>query len=114
MNWATGRWGKELKISDVRDISSLPLFFMVLSMLLFAASPFTNFTSRYQETRADKYAIEMTKNPEAAITSFQELTRSGLSQVNPPLLVKIFRYTHPSMLDRISMLEEFELKQRNK
>ena len=114
MNWAAGRWGKELKISDVRDISSLPLFFMVLSMLLFAASPFTNFTSRYQETRADKYAIEMTKNPEAAITSFQELTRSGLSQVNPPLLVKIFRYTHPSMLDRISMLEEFELKQRNK
>ncbi|MEH7746393.1 M48 family metallopeptidase [Neobacillus drentensis] len=114
MNWATRRWGNELKISDVRDIRSLPLFFMILSMLLFAASPFTNFTSRYQETRADKYAIEMTKNPEAAITSFQELTRSGLSQVNPPLLVKIFRYTHPSMLDRISTLEEYELKHRNK
>ena len=114
MNWATKRWGNELKISDVRDIRSLPLFFMILSMLLFAASPFTNFTSRYQETRADKYAIEMTKNPEAAITSFQELTRSGLSQVNPPLLVKIFRYTHPSMLDRISTLEEYELKHRNK
>ncbi|WHY68309.1 M48 family metallopeptidase [Neobacillus sp. SuZ13] len=114
MNWATRRWGNELKISDVRDIRSLPLFFMILSMLLFAASPFTNFTSRYQETRADKYAIEMTKNPEAAITSFQELTRSGLSQVNPPLLVKIFRYTHPSMLDRISALEEYELKHRNK
>jgi len=83
-------------------------------MLLFAASPITNFTSRYQETRADKYAIEMTKNPEAAITSFQELTRSGLSQVNPPLLVKIFRYTHPSMLDRISMLEDYEVKHRHK
>ena len=114
MNWAAKRWGSELKISDVRDIRSLPLFFMILSMLLFAASPFTNFTSRYQETRADKYAIEMTKNSEAAITSFQELTRSGLSQVNPPLLVKIFRYTHPSMLDRISMLEEYEVNQRNK
>lgn len=114
MNWATRRWGKELNISDVRDIRSLPLFFMILSMLLFAASPLTNFTSRYQETRADKYAIGMTKNPEAAITSFQELTRSGLSQVNPPLLVKIFRYTHPSMLDRISMLEDYEVKHRNK
>ncbi len=114
MNWATRRWGKELKISDVRDIRSLPLFFMILSMLLFAASPLTNFTSRYEETRADKYAIEMTKKPEAAITSFQELTRSGLSQVNPPLLVKIFRYTHPSMLDRISMLEDYEVKHRNK
>jgi Zn-dependent protease with chaperone function len=113
MNWAVRKWGKELKIDDVRDIRSLPLFFMILSLLLFSASPLTNLASRYEETRADKYAIEMTKNPEAAISSFQELTRSGLSEVNPPLLVKIFRYTHPSMLDRISMLEEYEIKHRN-
>ena len=113
MNWAVGKWGKELKINDVRDIRSLPLFFMILSMLLFASSPLTNLASRYEETRADNYAIKMTKNPEAAISSFQELTRSGLSEVNPPLLVKIFRYTHPSMLDRISMLEEYEIKHRN-
>ncbi|MFF2446244.1 M48 family metallopeptidase [Neobacillus sp. NPDC058068] len=113
MNWAARRFGKELKISDVRDIRSLPLFFMILSMLLFVASPLTNLTSRYEEKRADRYAIEMTKNPEAAITSFQELTRSGLSQVNPPFLVKIFRYTHPPMLDRISTLEEYQVKHRN-
>ncbi|MGJ7910278.1 M48 family metallopeptidase [Neobacillus sp. LXY-1] len=114
MNWVSSRWGKELKMADVKDIRSLPLFFMVISMLMFASSPFTNFISRYEENRADRYAIELTKNPEAAITSFQELTRSGLSQVNPPLLVKIFRYTHPSMLDRISKLEEYEIEHRNK
>jgi STE24 endopeptidase len=114
MNFATGRWGKQLKIPDVKDIRSVPLFFLILSMLMFAASPLTNLISRYEETRADRYAIQMTKNPVAAITSFQELTRSGLSQVNPPLLVKIFRYDHPSMLDRISMLEEYEVEHRIK
>ena len=114
MNFAIRRWGKELKITDVRDIRSLPLFFMILSMLLFVSSPLSNLASRYEETRADRYAIEMTKNPEAGITSFQELSRSGLSQVNPPFLVKIFRYTHPSMLERISMLEEYEIKHRQK
>lgn len=114
MNWVIARYGKELKIPDVKDIRSLPLFFMIISMLLFASSPFSNLISRYEEKRADRYAINMTQNPEAAITSFQELTRSGLSQVNPPLLVKIFRYSHPSMLERISMLEEYEVKQRNK
>ncbi|WP_284037489.1 M48 family metallopeptidase [Neobacillus sp. 114] len=112
MNWAVARFGKELKISDTKDIRSLPLFYMIISMLLFASSPLSNFVSRYQETRADTYAIEMTKNPDAAITSFQELTRNGLSQVNPPMLVKIFRYTHPPMLDRISKLEEYEVKHR--
>ncbi|MGZ4159388.1 MAG: M48 family metallopeptidase [Neobacillus sp.] len=114
MNWVTRRFGKELKITDVRDIQSLPLFLLIISMLMFASSPLTNLISRYEETRADRYAINMTKNPEAAITSFQKLTRSGLSQVNPPLLVKIFRYDHPSMLDRISMLEEYEIKHRIK
>jgi STE24 endopeptidase len=114
MNWVVARFGKELKIPDVRDIRSVPLFFMILSMLMFTASPFSNIISRYEETRADRYAINMTENPDAAITSFQELTRSGLSQVNPPLLVKIFRYSHPSMLERIAMLEEYEVKMKNK
>lgn len=114
MNWAIRRWGKELKISAVSDIRSLPLFLMIISMLLFVSSPLTNLMSRYEEYRADRYAINMTKNPSAAITAFQELTRSGLSQVNPPLLVKIFRYDHPTMLDRIAMLEEYETKHRSK
>jgi Zn-dependent protease with chaperone function len=82
-------------------------------MLLFAVSPLTNLISRYEETRADRYAVNMTKNPEAAIASFQKLTRSGLSQVNPPSLVKIFRYDHPPMLDRIVMLENYEIKHQN-
>ncbi|MGG5253325.1 M48 family metallopeptidase [Neobacillus sp. SM06] len=112
MHWTVRKWGKELKIPAVSDIRSLPLFFMIISMLLFTVSPLTNWMSRYEEKRADHYAINMTKNPNAAITSFQELTRSGLSQVNPPLLVKIFRYDHPTMLERITMLEEYETNQR--
>lgn len=112
MNMIVSRWGKELKICAVNNISSFPLFLLILSMLAFASSPFSNFVSRYQETRADRYAIEMTNDSEAAIASFQKLTRAGLSQVNPPLLVKIFRYGHPTMLERISMLEEYETENR--
>lgn len=112
MTWVIQKWGNELKIPDVKDIRSVPLFFMILSMLMFAVSPLTNLGSRYEETRADHYAINLTKSPEAAIISFQELTRSGLSQVNPPMLVKIFRYDHPTMLERISKLEEFEVDHR--
>jgi STE24 endopeptidase len=114
MNWTISGYGKDLKVGDIGDIRSLPLFLMIISMLAFAASPLSNFVSRYQETRADRYAIEMTDNPEAAITSFQELSQAGLSQVNPPLLVKIFRYGHPTMLERISSLEEYEIQKRNK
>lgn len=113
MNLAVDKWGEALKIPAVNDIRSFPLFLLILSMLMFVSSPFSNLVSRYQETRADTYAIEMTENPEAGIGTFQELSRAGLSQVNPPLLVKIFRYGHPTMLERISMIEEYEIKMRN-
>ena len=84
----------------------MPLFLLLTAILLFASSPISNYISRYQETRADRYAIEMTENKEAAISAFQELTRAGLSQVNPPLLVKWLRYSHPAMLERISTIEQ--------
>lgn len=112
MDWVIARWGETFKVQEVSDIRSLPLFLVLLSFLLFAASPITNLVSRYQETRADRYAIEMTSDTEAAIGTFQELTKAGLSQVKPPLLVKIFRYGHPTMLERISMLEEYEMNKR--
>mgnify|MGYP000870996201 CR=1 FL=1 len=66
------------------------------------------------EKRADRYAIEMTDDTDAAIETFQELTRAGLSQVHPPFLVKIFRYGHPTMLERIHMIEEYEIEQKQK
>ncbi|MDF1507367.1 M48 family metallopeptidase [Robertmurraya sp. DFI.2.37] len=110
MNYVVNRWGEALKIPSVHDIRSFPLFLMILSMLLFVSSPVSNLVSRYQETRADRYAIEMTGNTEAGIETFQELSKAGLSQVNPPLLVKIFRYGHPTMLERISMIEEYEIE----
>ena len=113
MNWVVGRLGTVFKISSVTHIHSLPLFLLISSVLLFFSSPISNTISRYQETRADQYAIQLTGNKEAGIATFQELTKAGLSQVNPPLLVKIFRYGHPTMLERISSLEEFEVKQKD-
>ncbi|TYR77857.1 M48 family metallopeptidase [Rossellomorea vietnamensis] len=108
MNFIVGRHGDKVKVERVSSLSSLPLFLVITSVLMFTISPFSNYISRYQETRADRYAIEMTGDKEAAISSFQELSRVGLSQVNPPLLVKIFRYGHPTMLERLIMLEEYE------
>lgn len=101
MNWIIKRYGNLLKIKKIANVNSMPLFLLVTSFLLFASSPLTNFISRYQETRADQYAMKLTGDHEAAVSGFQKLTKAGLSEVNPPLLVKWFRYTHPPMLDRI-------------
>lgn len=106
LRWLIRRQGHVLNIKNVGDIGSYPLFLLLTSVLLFASSPLSNYVSRYQETRADQYAISLTGDRESAITAFQKLTISGLSEVNPQLLVKWFRYTHPPMLERIYKVAE--------
>ncbi|WP_228027660.1 M48 family metallopeptidase [Bacillus fonticola] len=107
MQRIVSRHGKVLKVDSVTQLRVLPLFYLLLSLLLFIMSPFANAVSRYQEARADDYALEMTQDPDAAIEAFQELTRAGRSEVNPPLLVKWFRYGHPTMFERLNAIEKF-------
>ncbi|MFS0654977.1 M48 family metallopeptidase [Bacillus sp. 179-C3.3 HS] len=104
-----GRSVFRLKTSS--DIAALPLLLIIVSMLSFVASPFTNAVSRHQEKAADAYALNLTKDGEAGVTSFQKLAKSGLSQVHPPLLVKIFRYGHPTMMERIIEMEKYAEKE---
>ena len=108
MTWMIRSYGSIIKINKITDIRSYPLFLLITSVLLFASSPLSNAVSRYQETRADEYAIALTGQNEAAVTAFQKLTISSLSEVNPPLLVKWFRYSHPTMLERIDKVAEKE------
>lgn len=90
------------------DIATFPMLLLIFSLLSFAISPFENAVSRYHEKDADKYAIELTNDKEAAIRAFQKLTVNGLSEVHPPTLVKWFRYGHPTMLERLIFMEEHE------
>ena len=109
MNVVIQRWGSLLRVKN-NSLSVLPLFLCILSILTFISDPVSNTVSRYQESRADRYALEMTNDKEAAIKTFQELSKSSLNQLNPPWLVKVFRYGHPTMIERISTVEQYEDK----
>ena len=105
--WAIKRYGSRFSINGKHDIASLPVLLLIFSLMSFAASPAVNAVSRYNEHQADRYAIEMTQDKEAAIGAFQKMTAIGLSEVNPPALVKWFRYGHPTMLERLIFLESY-------
>ncbi len=104
-------YGQRMKIHSLSQLASLPLLLLLVSLLLFLASPITNAVSRHQEHKADVYAIELTGDADSAIGAFQEITKSSLSEVNPPALVKFIRYTHPPMVDRIAYLERYVKKE---
>ena len=101
------KYRKTFKVDDLKEIHSLPLLLLFVSILLFVSNPVSNYISRYQETRADEYALQLTEDAEAAVSTFQNLAKAGLSEVNPSPLVKIFRYTHPPMLERINTVAKY-------
>ncbi|MDR7071220.1 M48 family metallopeptidase [Fictibacillus barbaricus] len=102
------KYGKSWGIKGVGDLAALPVLLLIFSLLSFAVSPVENAVSRKAERDADLYAIEMTKNPKAAVGAFQELATVSLSEVNPPKIVKWFLYGHPTMLERLHFLDSFE------
>lgn len=108
MNILLKKWSSRFKIKSKQDISSLPLFLMLLGILVFLVSPISNTVSRYQEKSADMYAMEMTEDRVAGVHTFQKLSKASLNEVNPPIVVKIFRYGHPTMFERIQYLEKYE------
>src|SRR5690606_40633825 len=59
MPWMIRRYGPILKIKEMGNLNSLPLFLLISSFLLFFSSPLSNAISRYQEIRADEFAIEL-------------------------------------------------------
>jgi STE24 endopeptidase len=101
------KYGKSWGVKGIGDLAALPVLLLIISLLSFAISPVENAVSRKAERDADLYAIEMTKNPEAAVGAFQQLATVSLSEVNPPKIVKWFLYGHPTMLERIHFLDSY-------
>lgn len=101
------KYGKTWGVKGVGDLAALPALLLIFSLLSFVVSPVENAVSRKAERDADQYAIQMTKNPEAAVGAFQQLATVSLSEVNPPKIVKWFLYGHPTMLERIHFLDSY-------
>jgi len=108
VNWIIKKYGAYWGISRLGDLRSLPLLLLMISILSFAISPIENTVSRQSERAADKYAMEMVGDKNAAISSFQKLTIESLSEPNPPELVKIFLYSHPTMVERLYTISSFK------
>src|SRR4029079_18326199 len=78
------RWS----IRSVDDYASLPVMLLVVSLLLFLATPVINGISRYFEHQAVTYALEITRplTPDAGqigAQTFQALGNQGLSDPDP-------------------------------
>ena len=96
LNWTAPVFG----LSGVRDVAGLPIVAMVAGQVEMALAPVRNLLSRRHERRADRYALDVTNNPEALASTLRRWGSQTLAEERPSRLVEWFFCSHPSLGDR--------------
>jgi Zn-dependent protease with chaperone function len=80
----------------------IPLLLFAWGLLELASLPLTAAFSRRLERRADRFALELTRDAAAFESAFRRLARANLADLDPPQLVYAFMFTHPTPAERIA------------
>jgi STE24 endopeptidase len=94
-------YGMALGLDGKGDVAGLPLLVLAAGAVSIALLPLSNALSRAHERRADRYALDLTRNPTAFIAAMRRLAAQNLAEEEPSLMVRIFFSTHPSTAARI-------------
>jgi len=98
------RWG----IGPVSDVAGLPLVLLVVSVFSFFAAPAANAFSRWEEHQADAFSLDVVRDPDALAAGFAKFNTVDLSEYDPPRIVELWFYTHPSLEHRIEFCQEWK------
>jgi STE24 endopeptidase len=88
-------------VNGKQDIAGFPLIVLTIAVVSIVCAPLANVLSRAHERRADRFALEATRNSAAFINAMRRLAAANLAEERPPRLVELLFHTHPSTAERI-------------
>jgi len=74
------------------------------SIVSFPFTPLSSWLSRRQEREADRFATDLTGDPEALASALVKLSTENLSNLHPHPLYAAFYYSHPPVVERVRAL----------
>jgi len=81
------------------------LFFaMLYAPIDFFSSILMQLRSRHNETAADQFAADTTRDPDSMVSALKKLSIHNLSNLTPHPFYVFLNYSHPPVLQRIQML----------
>jgi STE24 endopeptidase len=88
---------------SISDIAGFPLFALIVATLSLLVLPAVNYFSRRLETAADLYALELTGDSLAFVSSMEKLGDLNLSDKAPNKIIEFIFHSHPSIERRIKL-----------
>jgi STE24 endopeptidase len=88
-------------VSDIADEASLPVLALLMTAIGLVLMPVQAAFSRAMERRADRFAVELTRNGAAYARAMEGLAAQSLADPDPPRPVVVMLYSHPPIVERI-------------
>jgi STE24 endopeptidase len=101
----TGPFG----LRGVDDVAGLPLLIVVAGAVSLMMVPVAHAMSRAFERSADRFALDLTRNPGAFVSAMKRLGAQNLAEEHPSRLVQWLFYSHPPIRERIAAALAFRV-----
>lgn len=101
--WTVARLGGLFGLASAGDVAGLPLMALGAGGMAAAAAPLGYALSRRHERRADLFAIRLTRNPAALISSLRRWGAQNLVEERPSRAVELLCHTHPPLYRRLAV-----------
>jgi STE24 endopeptidase len=88
---------------SIADVAGFPLLALVMLGLSLLVLPVVNSFSRRLETAADLYALDITGDALAFVSSMEKLADINLANKTPNKLIEFIFHSHPCVEDRIKL-----------
>jgi Zn-dependent protease with chaperone function len=98
-----------LGLKGADDVAGLPLLLLAAGAVSLVMMPAAHAISRSHERRADRFALQLTKNPGAFVSAMRRLGAQNLAEEDPSRLVQWLFHSHPPMRERIAAAQSFKV-----
>ena len=98
---ALERWGVAVGQRALHDVAGLPLILLTAGAVMLGATPLVHAVSRFNERRADRYALDLTRQPGPFISAMRRLAAQNLAEERPSRLALWLFHSHPPIDQRI-------------
>jgi STE24 endopeptidase len=103
---AVSRWGDKWGVRGIADPAGLPLLVLIVSTLVFVATPFLNSVVRVTEREADAFGINTSREPDGMAKVALKL--GVYRKLDPTPLEEFIFFDHPSGRSRIRMAMDWK------
>lgn len=100
-----------VELRGLDDPAGLVLLMLVGGVCSLVFMPLANALSRAHERRADRYALDATRQPAAFISAMKRLSQQNLAEDAPSPLVQWLFYSHPPIRERLEAARRWSADQ---